>query len=224
MIILPDHQQGSEAWFNVRRGRPTASRFGDIITPAKGEYSKSAIRYMHEIIASRFITDTDDASGFFGTRWTDRGTELEPEARAAFSAHTGLEVTQVGFCVREVNGQDGLAGCSPDGLIPDNEAMEYVAGLEIKCPLPKEHVATVAGGKLPDDHKPQVHGSMVITGLPRWHFWSYCPGLRPFHCIVERDDFTDKVEAALDRFTIEYAALRDQILPNLRLPKTTLTT
>lgn len=213
MKIFPHVLQQSEEWFAMRRGRPTASRFGDIITPAKGEYSKSAEKYMHELIAECFITDVPD---FAGTKWTDRGTELEPEARKAFMEHTGLKVEQVGFVTRD----DGVVGFSPDGLIVGELA--YEAHLEMKCPLPKQHVANVMAvqaGKIPDDYKAQIHGGLVVTGFPRAHFWSYCPGMAPAHLIVERDEFTGKLEACLNRFILEYAAARTAIIPKLKVSK-----
>lgn len=202
-------EQGTEEWYNIRLGRPTASQFSRIITAAKGELSKSWKGYAIELIAECFVPF---ASSFTGNSWTDRGTELEPEARAAFAEHTGFEVKTVGFVTRD----DGIAGCSPDGLIyTPGGALE--AGLEMKCPMAKTHVEYLVGGVLPDDYKQQVHGGMAITGLNHWHFWSYFPGMQPFHLVVERDDYTAKVEAAIDQFIIDYAALREQVIPKIRL-------
>lgn len=203
-------QQGSEQWEAIRRGRPTASRFSDIITAAKAEYSKGAQAYIAELIAECFTTDV---SGFTGSRWTDRGTELEPEAREAFAAHTGLSVRQVGFVVRD----DELVGCSPDALIYDPVSLDDIAGYECKAPTPKVHVQYVRDGKLPDDYKAQVHGSLYITELPEWHFWSYCPGMKPFHIITRPDEYTAKLSAAIDRFILEYAEARSQLIPKLKL-------
>ncbi len=206
-----NYTQGSEEWLAIRRGRPTASRFSDIVTAAKCELSKSATGYIHELIAGTFVTDV--SQDFLGTKWTDRGTELEPEARAAFSAATGLDVIEVGFITRA----DEVVGCSPDGLVIDPVTFEHIGGLEMKCPAPKKHVEIVAGGVLPLDFKQQVHGSLVITGLPVWHFWSYCPGMKPFHIAVYRDEYTAKMEAALDSFLIDYAAARRALIPKLKL-------
>jgi hypothetical protein len=72
----------------------------------------------------------------------------------------------------------------------------------------------MAGG-LPDDHKQQVHGAMAVTGLRRWDFFSYFPGLQPFHITVLRDAYTDKLAASLDQFIIDYAAAREAVKPKL---------
>lgn len=211
MKIHKGFLQGSEEWFALRRGRVTASNFKKIITPAKGEYSKQAGSYMRDLLVECF---TPDYAKFLGNAWTDRGTEMEPEARKAFEVHTGLKTEQVAFVTAER--WSHVVGCSPDSLIlgPDGE---HVAGLEIKCPSPFTHAEYIEDGVLPDDYKTQVHGSMAVTGLNEWHFWSYFPGLAPFHLVVQRDDFTDKLAAALDRFVIEYGAYRERMTPKLQL-------
>lgn len=201
--------QGSEEWQAIRLGRPTASQFHRIITAAKGELSKSWKGYAIELIAECFVTGEE----WTGNSWTDRGTELEPEARAAFAAHTGYEVIETGFCTRD----DGLVGCSPDGLIHDGG--KPIAGLEMKCPAAKTHVHYVLHGELPDDYKQQVHGGMAVTGLNEWHFWSYYPGLKPLHVVVKRDDYTEKLTEAVNQFVMDYAALRQSVIPKIKLPK-----
>ena len=164
MKIHQGFLQGSEEWFALRRGRVTASQFSRIITPAKGEYSKQAASYMRDLVVECFCPDY---AKFLGNKWTDRGTEMEPEARKAFEAHTGLVTEQVAFVTADR--WQHVVGCSPDSLLKD-EAGNYVAGLEIKCPSPFTHAEYIEAGVLPDEYKAQVHGSMAVTGLNRWHF------------------------------------------------------
>ena len=209
MKVYPHVAQGSEEWFAMRKGRPTASRFDMIITAKTGEPSKSRHDYMCELIAECFCPEF---TAFMGNSWTDRGQELEPQARDAFAQTTGLDLEHVGFVTRD----DNIVGCSPDSLIRDTKR-EYIAGLEIKCPSPKNHVAYVLADKLPDEYRQQVHGGMAVTGLNVWHFWSYYPGLKPLHVIVHRDSYTEKLSAALDQFVIDYAAAREKALPKLSL-------
>lgn len=196
MKIYTDILQNSEAWENLRKGRPTASRFSEIITAAKGELSKSASSYIRELIGECYVPEF---KYWEGNAFTERGTEFEAEGRAAFAAYSGLDVKQVGFVLSD----DKISGCSPDGLIMDAKG-EYFSGLELKCPTPKVHVGYVMDGVLPDAYKQQVHGSMVITGLNEWNFWSYFPGLNPLHIVVKRDDYTAKVEKALAEFVVLY--------------------
>lgn len=213
MIVFPHVIQGSEEWEKMRRGRPTASNFSKILTAAKWELSKSAVPYMYKIIGDMFSTDVSPS--FIGNAWTDRGQLLEPEARKAFTACTGYETEQVGFVTRE----DKFVGCSPDGLILDPRTQTTVlAGLELKCPAPETHVSYVHGGGLPDEHKAQVHGGLAVTGLAEWHFFSYCPGMRPFHVVQRRNSETEKLSVVLDQFVIDLVALKESLTPKLKLP------
>lgn len=205
--------QGSEEWLNIRRGLPTASKFREIITSARGDLSKSAPGYMAELLAETYDTDlvnTDvDMTGFEGNRWTDRGTALEPDARAKFEEITGYTVKEVGFVTRDAED----AGCSPDGLAYEGEVCD--GGLEIKCPAPKTHVLYIEKGELPGSYKQQVHGSMAITGLNVWYFMSYCPGIQPLLLEVKRSAYTDAVERALNGFVADYAKYKAKMSPRL---------
>jgi putative phage-type endonuclease len=204
MKIYRDIIQGSDEWLAIRKGRPTASRFSEIIT-ATGLPSKSSEPYIRELIAECFCPDF---ASWGGNSATERGVELEPEAREAFAKHTGLTLEQVGFVISD----DGVCGCSPDSLVVGNQA-----GVEIKCPAPKAHVSYVLDGVLPDTYKQQVHGSMAITGLSEWHFWSYFPGLRPLHVIVKRDDYTAKLEDTLRSFVTRYKTAMELAVPKLKI-------
>jgi putative phage-type endonuclease len=208
--VFADLVQGTDEWLQIRKGHPTASRFSDIITAAKGDLSKSSAGYIRELIGECFCPEFQY---FTGNKFTERGKELEPEAREAFAVETGLTVTQVGFCLSD----DGVSGCSPDGLISADG--KYVAGVEIKCPSPKVHVGYVLDGVLPEDYKQQVHGSMAVTGLNEWHFWSYFPGMRHFHLIVKRDEYTEKLATSLAAFVEQYKAAHAVAIPRLRIGK-----
>lgn len=210
---IHDCIQGSEEWQRIRRGRPTASKFRDIITAAKGQLSKAATGYMNELIAEVFCPEWDK---FAGNIWTDRGIALEPEARDAFRDVTKLEVEEVGFVTRA----DEVVGCSPDGLI--RERNRWTAGLEIKCPAPDTHVSYVAAGNLPGYYKQQVHGGMAVTGLDTWYFMSYCPGMAPLILRIERDSYTALLARALDQFLLDYATYRERMIPLLQTKAATV--
>lgn len=195
-MIIHDMPQGSPEWKLARLGKPSASNFSRIITAAKADLSKAGDDYLCQLIGECVAPDW---VYWEGNKATERGTALEPEARAAFGNHTGLLVKEVGFITRD----DGVIGCSPDGLIYD-DADNLVAGLEIKCPSPKEFVSYQLDGVLPEQYKQQLHGGMAVTGLDQWHFFAYFPGLKPFHLIVQRDEYTEKLSAALDIFLSKY--------------------
>ena len=209
MIVLDKMIQGSEEWLNARKGRATASEFSKILT-ATGNLSKQSIGYMRKLARECVI---DDPQEFAGNKFTDWGHEMEPLARDYFQAEVLddrlLTVEEVGFIGR---GDGAPVGCSPDGLIRCAQSGAFVGGLEIKCPQVDTHVGYLMEGLLPNAYKMQVHGSMAVTGLPYWYFISYYPEMNPLVLKVERDDFTDKVGAALDQFVIDYAAERERVL------------
>jgi len=247
MIVYKDIIQGSEEWERIRCGRPTASRFADFVTAEKGTLSRSkdktqlsqgARSYIAELIGEAFVPDF---KAFIGNAYTDRGTELEPEARKAFIEYLELQedrVEQVGFCTMD----EGACspGCSPDALIKTpipqcaKEECEcddifygekcghcdwvpYIAGLEIKCPAPKTHIKYIMEGELPEEYKRQVHGGMAVTGLKQWHFFSYFPGLQPFHYVARWDEYTENLKTALGEFVNEYAAIWEKYVPKIKL-------
>ncbi|GAT33266.1 YqaJ-like recombinase domain-containing protein [Terrimicrobium sacchariphilum] len=206
MTIYDQIEQGSDEWKELRKGKPTASSFSKIITAAKGELSKSVDGYINKLIAECFCPEWEDWQGNF---FTERGKAYEDEAREAFRQFSGHDVRKVGFCLSN----DGVSGCSPDSLIYCDG--NPVAGLEIKCPAPETHVGYIRAGVLPDDYKQQVHGSLAVTGLSEWHFWSYFPGTQPFHVVVRPDEYTAKLAAALEKFVELYKAEYSAALPKI---------
>jgi hypothetical protein len=82
---------------------------------------------------------------------------------------------------------------------------ELDRGIEVKAPEGKKFVLWRMQGGLPDEHKAQVHGGMVITGLRRWDFLAYCDGYEPYLITVERDDYTELVAQAIDQFCARLA-------------------
>lgn len=210
MNIIKELTQGTPEWLAIRKGKPTASNFDKIVTAAKCELSKSADGFINDLIGETFAPDFEPE--FQGNWLTRRGNELEPQARLAFQVYTALDVETVGFCVHD----NGILGCSPDALIKDGG--EYVAGLEIKCPAPGTHVGYVRTGGMPDTYKQQVHGSMIVTGLRQWHFWSFFPGMQPHHVLVTWDDYTDKMQASLLKFCDLYRTAYEQTVNKLKLP------
>lgn len=192
-----DIEQGTDAWWKLRREIPTASAASKIITKT-GKLSASRMPYMHQLYAEAVVPHyAEEENTSLACEW---GHQWEPVARKEFAKEHNANVQQVAF----VTADNGRAGCSPDGIVGDFEA-----GLEIKCPFrPANHIATLAAGEMPEEHKPQVHWSLAVTELSCWHFWSYFPGLPPFHQVIERDEYTEKVAEAIKQFGDEYAEFR----------------
>lgn len=207
-----DLEQGTQEWLDARRGRATASNAKSIVTPT-GKLSASAEGYLRQLAREHIC---DDPLAFAGNKATEWGHFHEGNARMAFTEKTGLTVKEVGFCQSLTH---PVLGCSPDGLITIGDG-NVIAGLEIKCPQVDTHVEYLLEGVLPKIYAPQVHWSMAITGLPVWYFISYFPALNPLIVKVERDEYTEKIEAAAIEFANKYATeapkIWERILPNAK--------
>lgn len=190
--------QRSEAWHEMRRGIPTGSRFDMILTPAKGEPSKSQDRLIDILIAESILPPQEGVIQVT-TAEMEYGMKLEAEARCFYEMEYAKEpVTETGFTLAAC----GLFGGSPDALVGDE------GGVEIKCPAAVTHIGYYRAGVLPTEYKCQVHGYMIVTGRKWWSFLSYARHFPPFHLVVKRDDFTDKLEAELYRFAEKYNKAR----------------
>ena len=143
-------EQGSDEWFEVRRGIPTASNFSYVMASGKdGETSKSRKTYLYKK-AAEIITSKPPVESF-SNEHMERGHILEPDARRLYAFMTDTEPLQVGFI------RNGRTGCSPDALIGDNGV------LEIKTKLPHLMIETMLKGGFPAAHKAQCQGELWIT-------------------------------------------------------------
>lgn len=193
-------EQYTEEWWDVRRGVPTASEFGNIITPAKAEFSKGSTGYAHQLIADTFDGNYGVVSEFASAAMRN-GTVMEPEARRFYEFERSCDVEQVGFCLTD----DGRFGCSPDALVGEDGL------LELKSPNPKTHVGYLLDGGLPADYKPQCHGQLIVTGRAWVDFMSYVPGFPKLLVRVEPDEYTEKLRAALNQFWELYQGMLAKI-------------
>jgi len=199
-VKIYDIGQRTEEWFAARQGLPTASRFGSILSPVKATASTAQGTYIAELIAESLMPCAPDGLIPTGPMTYDmiHGVQTEDEARRAYAFETGLDAVAVGFCEHD----SGRFGCSPDALVGED------GGVEIKCPALKTHVGWLLDGGLPDEHKLQVHGSLVVTGRAWWDFWSYSRMAPPLRIRVTPDAFTAKLAAELDRFCDKLDAAR----------------
>ena len=190
MMITHDCIQLSPAWFELRRGIPTACNFDRILTPKTMKLAAAADDFICELIAERFHLGPIHDLGPSPSKAMLHGTNTEPEARRFYAMDSGLEVQQAGFCTTD----DGRFGCSPDGLV-GAEGL-----LELKCPLGKTHVGYLLAGELPSEYRAQCHGQLIVCGRQWLDFLSYVPGLPPFKVRVVPDDFTRALMVALEQF------------------------
>jgi hypothetical protein len=190
-----DCPQYSPEWWLARVGRPTVSEFSRFITPAKGDLSKQADGYIADMLVEEISGPGDEIQ----SHWMTRGLSMEDDARSFYEFEYDCDVDQCGLILNKG------AGWSPDGLIGSAGA------IEIKVPKPSTHVQWLLKGGLPDEHKPQCHGALLIGELDWVDLISYAPGFRPLVVRVTASDYTDKVAKALEAFLVRLESSRQFI-------------
>lgn len=197
-----DVEQGSDDWFRMRLGIPTASNFDKIMTPKKMELSKSADTLIAELIAEKISEILPERAETYSSRAMEWGKQTEEEARRFYCMDQNVTTTNGGFCTTD----DGRIGCSPDSLVNGDGC------LELKCPQPKTHVQYLLDGVLPDEYKPQVHGHLIVTGRKYCDFVSYALNFPPLIIRVTPDEYTLKLSQVIyEQFLPRYDELLAKI-------------
>jgi len=208
MSVLVEVEQRSDEWQKLRCGVATASCFDRIITPATGKPSASAVAYRRELLAEWLTAQPVSVKE---SGWMQRGTEMEPEARAFYEFEADAEVTETGFVYLD---ERRLIGCSPDGLVSDDGLVE------IKCPAPHTHVGYLIDAKLPTAYIPQVQGCLWVTGRQWCDFISYHPEVEPLIVRVNRDEsYIAKMAVLVEAFIATMLEERQILLSRGIRPK-----
>lgn len=196
-MIVYNSIQGTEQWFADRLGIPTASCATKVLAKGKG---KTRYSYMMELLADRMMFDAGNK--FQGNADTERGTELEPEARALYAFENDVEPEQVGF----ITDDDRTAGASPDSLVGANGL------IEIKAKIAHIHLPVLLTNKVPTEHLPQVQMQIWIAEREWCDFVSYCPGLPLVTIRVNRDEAKIKeIAEEIKKFNDELSDLEAKL-------------
>jgi putative phage-type endonuclease len=197
-------EQGTEAWFQMRLGKITASRITDVIAQVKSGEAAGRENYRIELVCERL---TGKPTEGFTNAHMERGTELEPFARAWYEVETGEFVKQVPF-VDHPNIKN--AGASPDGIIGEGL-------IEIKCPMAKTHIKYLLEDRVPAKYMPQMAWQMACTHSKWVDFVSYCPELpADMQMFIKRYERDDAYIAELEAKVIEFDTEVEQVIARLR--------
>lgn len=132
-MIVHRMEQRSPEWHDIRKGKMTASEAQCIAANGKGLET-----YIYKVVVGKLTGVSPDS--FAGNRHTERGNELEPDARLSYELVRDVAVEQVGFIEA-----DEYLGASPDGLVGDD------GGIEIKCPDDVKFFKLLIGTEKPDE-------------------------------------------------------------------------
>jgi hypothetical protein len=170
----PEVEQGSDEWYELRRGLLTASEMDLIITPtlkvANNDKSRS---HLHELLAQRI-------SGFVEPHYIGdhmiRGKEEEILARSVYEQKYLGSHASMKNCGFVTNDRWGFKiGYSPDGLVEDEDNPS--GQIECKSRRQKFQVETIIADEMPSDFAIQVQTGLLVTERPWCDFISYSGGL-----------------------------------------------
>ena len=193
MQIYKDIIQGSDEWFDVKRGVVSSSNFAKVLNKGSGRKL-----YMRKLAGERLSGLTESS---YSNANMEAGSELEASARKHYEQVNSCDVEQVGFIKNSE-----FVGTSPDGLV-GSDGM-----IEIKCVIPSTQIATILSGRMPTTHIPQVQGVLWVTGRKWIDFISYCPAIKSrfYFCTrVKRDE--EYIKELSIRVTMFVTELKDMI-------------
>jgi predicted phage-related endonuclease len=190
--IYENLAQGTDEWLEARRGIVTASTVGKLITAKtlKPAHNGTADALTMSLIAERITGHIDPV---FVSNDMLRGTLEEPIARDAYAAHTGVEVTQVGFMTEDAYGF--TLGYSPDGLVGGDGL------IEIKSRRQKKHLQTILEDQVPPENMAQIQCGLLVSGRAWCDYVSYCGGMPLWIKRVHPDEqWMDAIAEAVTQF------------------------
>lgn len=199
-MIIKDIIQGSDEWHQLRLGKITASNISNVLAVGRnGNESLTRTKYKNDLIRERLTHKYVEG---YTNAAMERGSALEPLARASYEVKFNVFVDQVAFVDHPFISQ---AGCSPDGLIGDKGL------LEIKVPNPSNHIASFLddGRELRQKYYAQVQWQMSCMPEREWvDLVSFDPDLdadlQLFIIKIPRDDeFIKMAEEAVIAFNDE---------------------
>lgn len=198
-------EQRSNEWFNARLGKVTGSRVADLTAKTKTGYSASRANYMAELVVERLTGQQAERFTNAAMQW---GTDVEPQARAAYEFLTDRPVVETGFVL---HGSILDFGASPDGFVADDGLVE------IKCPNTATHIETLLNETVPGKYVTQMQAQMACTGRGWCDFVSFDPRLpgdmQMWISRVQRDDamiadMEREISAFLSELDEKMSALR----------------
>lgn len=209
----PEVEQGSDEWFEMRRGILTASEVKNILSKTlKISDNDKSRAHVAELAAQRISGHVEPS--YIGDDML-RGKEDEIIAREIYAEKFG-EVSEVGFITRDDWGF--TLGYSPDGLVGDTGL------LEIKSRRQKFHVETIATLEVPEEHRFQVQAGLLVAGRAWCDYVSFCAGLPMVAIRVEPDPDVQaaivKAAALLEKQIAEKVRLYHENLATLRCVET----
>lgn len=159
-LIVYNLEQGTQEWFEAKRGVPTASEAKQILG-SKTVFDK----YVLKKEAQKHMIRYEPTQSYGSAK---RGHELEPFAAMEFDKEMLVDTSIVGF----IYNKKLKCGCSPDRIFKSNK--DGYIGVEIKCFEYLNHYNRIKNG-IQDDVFSQIQFSLMVTGFKYWYSVYYHP-------------------------------------------------
>jgi len=186
-------EQRSDAWFQARLGKVTASRVADVIAKTKSGYSASRDNYMAQLICERLTGQKAESFTNSAMEW---GVANEALAISAYENATNVLVEAVGFVDHPTI---AMSGASPDGFVADNIICE------VKCPQTNTQIENLLLDKVPIKYLPQIQWQLRCCERQYCDFISYDPRLPiDLQLFVKRVEFNQTYVAMLEEEVISF--------------------
>jgi len=203
-MIIHEFEQYSEQWWSYRLSKPSASKAKLLIT-STGLASKSMKDYAIELANDLYAGEVVDA--WDGNKYTERGSELEEEARDSYIFLNDIEVNQIGMFSDDENKYIA----SPDGIVGNNGL------LEIKCLTAKNHTKALIyfdkNKKPPSEYIAQLQMQLFVSEREWVDIMFYHPKLPNIIIRVLPDKgLFDMLDKQIDALLTE----RDRVIGLLR--------
>ena len=196
--------QRTPEWFELRLGKVTASRIGDLMAKTRSGYSASRANYMAELAIQRLTGTVEQGFTSPAMQW---GTEQESNARNAYSFFTDNEVNEIAFVNHPTIEQ---AGASPDGMVGDDGLVE------IKCPNSATHLETLLTEKINNKYILQMQWQMACSGRKWCDFVSFDPRFpERWKLFIKRVKRDDKLIAEITAEVKKFLAELDETMAQL---------
>ena len=148
-------EQGTDEWFEVRKGKMTASHAQAIASAGKGLET-----YVWGVVAEAFSSGEKE---FYSNTDMARGNELEEVAISMYELEKGVETSVIGFVEH-----NEYVGASPDRVVEDGL-------IEVKCPNDVNFLKILLEKKIDSKYEWQMQMQMFVTGKKWVDFVAYNP-------------------------------------------------
>jgi putative phage-type endonuclease len=202
-------EQRTEDWFQQRLGKVTASSLHKVLARTKTGFGADRGNYLTQLVLERITGTKTEGYVNAAMQW---GIDQEPFARAAYEAHHGVLVDEVGFMQHPTI---EASGASPDGLVGADGMVE------IKCPDSKTALECwLSADPVESKYFSQMQWQMACAG----RFWCDYVVFDPrmpakaqlFVYRVERDDkWIKETEIEVKKFLAEVDAKVAALLKKL---------